>query len=277
MATTQIRQRQIEDGAINDAKVAAGAAIATSKLADGANFIKRDGSIAMTGNLDLGSQRIVSLTTPSAGTDAANKDYVDTAIGGLNSIFDAKGSVRVATTANGTLATAFENGDAIDGVTLATGDRILLKNQTSSQENGIYVVAATGAPTRSTDMDAWAEVPGAFVAVEEGSSNVDTIWLCTSNSGGTLNTTAITWQQIPTTAGLLNTNFVDKETPSGSVNGSNVTFTLANTPVSGSEHIYLNGMLQNVGGGNDYTISTATITMATAPLTGESIRVSYRK
>lgn len=277
MATTQIVQRQIADGAINDAKVQAGAAIATSKLADGANFIKRDGSVAMTGALDMGSQLITNVSTPSAGTDAANKNYVDTAISSLNSLFDSKGSVRVATTAAGTLATSFENGDTVDGVVLATGDRILIKDQASQAENGIYTVNASGAPTRSTDMNDWAEVPGAFVAVEEGTSNADTVWLCTSNQGGTLNTTAITWQQIPTSAGLSNTNFVDKEIPSGSINGSNTAFTLANSPVAGSEHLYLNGVLQESGAGNDYTISGANITMLTAPLTGEKLRVSYRK
>ena len=277
MATTQIVQRQIADGAINDAKVQAGAAIATSKLADGANFIKRDGSVAMTGALDMGSQLITNVSTPSAGTDAANKNYVDTAISSLNSLFDSKGSVRVATTAAGTLATSFENGDTVDGVVLATGDRILIKDQASQAENGIYTVNASGAPTRSTDMNDWAEVPGAFVAVEEGTSNADTVWLCTSNQGGTLNTTAITWQQIPTSAGLSNTNFVDKEIPSGAINGSNTAFTLANSPVAGSEHVYLNGILQESGAGNDYTISGANITMLTAPLTGEKLIVSYRK
>jgi hypothetical protein len=276
MATTQIRNRQIADGAIDDAKVAAGAAIASTKLADGANFIKKDGSVAFTGDQSFGGQKATNVGTPSSGTDAANKSYVDTAIGNLNSLFDSKGSVRAATTANGTLATAFENGDVIDGVTLATGDRILLKNQTAPAENGIYVVAASGAPTRATDMDAWAEIPGAFVVVEEGSANADTVWLCSSNAGGTLNTTAITWQQIPTSAGLTNSNFADKETPSGSINGSNVTFTLANTPVSGSEHLYLNGQLLESGSGNDYTISSATITMASAPASGERLKASYR-
>jgi len=277
MATTQIVQRQIADGAINDAKVQAGAAIATSKLADGSNFINRDGSIAMTGALNMGSQLITNVLTPSSGTDAANKNYVDTAISSLNSLFDSKGSVRVATTAAGTLATSFENGDSVDGIVLATGDRILIKDQSSQAENGIYTVNASGAPTRSTDMNDWTEVPGAFVAVEDGTLNADTVWLCTSNQGGTLGTTAITWQQIPTSAGLSNTNFVDKEVPSGSINGSNTAFTLANTPVVGSEHLYLNGVLQESGAGNDYTISGANITMLTAPLTGEKLRVSYRK
>ena len=277
MSSTQIVQRQIADGSVNDSKVAAGANIATNKLADGANFIKKDGSVAMTGNFDNGNQRIINVNTPSSGTDAANKNYVDTAIGNLNSLFDSKGSVRVATTGAGTLATSFANGQSIDGITLVTGDRILLKNQSSQSENGIYIVAASGAPTRATDMDTWSEVPGAFLVVEEGSTNADTIWLCTSNAGGTINSTAITFQQIPTSVGLTVSNFVDKEIPSGSINGSNTIFTLANTPTSGSEHVFLNGVLQESGSGNDYTIAGASITFTSAPLSGEKIRVSYRK
>ena len=277
MATTQIVKRQIADGAIDNSKIQAGAGIETSKLADGANFTKKDGSVAFTGNQSMGGNLLTNLSTPSAGTDAANKNYVDTAISGLNSLFDAKGSVKLATSTAGTLATSFANGQTVDGVVLATNDRILIKNQASQAENGIYVVNASGTPTRATDMDAWAEVPGAFVAVEEGTTNVDTIWLCTSNQGGTLGSTAITFQQIPTTAGLSNTNFVDKEIPSGSINGSNTAFTLANTPVVGSEHVYLNGVLQESGAGNDYTISGTAITMLSAPLTGEKLRVSYRK
>ena len=277
MATTQIVKRQIADGAIDNSKIQAGAGIETSKLADGANFTKKDGSVAFTGNQSMGGNLLTNVSTPSAGTDAANKNYVDTAISGLNSLFDAKGSVKLATSTAGTLATSFANGQTVDGVVLATNDRILIKNQASQAENGIYVVNASGTPTRATDMDAWAEVPGAFVAVEEGTTNVDTIWLCTSNQGGTLGSTAITFQQIPTTAGLSNTNFVDKEIPSGSINGSNTAFTLANTPVVGSEHVYLNGVLQESGAGNDYTISGTAITMLSAPLTGEKLRVSYRK
>ena len=277
MAQTQIVQRQIADGAINDAKVQAGAGIQTSKLADGLNFIKKDGTVAFTGNQSMGGNLLTNVATPSAGTDAANKNYIDTAISNLNSLFDAKGSAKVATTSNGVLATAYANGQSIDGVTLTTGDRILLKNQTSQSENGLYTVNASGAPTRATDMDVWTEVPGAFVAVEEGTANADTIWLCTSNQGGTLGSTAITFQQIPTTAGLSNTNFVDKEIPSGAINGSNTAYTLANTPVAGSEHVFLNGVLQESGAGNDYTISGANITLLSAPLTGEKLRVTYRK
>ena len=275
MPSTQIVNRQIADGAINDAKVVAGAAIASSKLADGANFTKKDGTVPFTGNQSLGGNLLTNLGTPSATTDAATKSYVDTAVANLNSVFDSKGSARVASTGNVVVsnpATAI-----FDGITLANGERILLKNQTAPAENGIYIFNGSGsALTRDTQMDAWAEVPGALVAVEEGSTNADTIWLCTANSGGTLATTAITWQQV-NSSGLTSANFVDKEIPSGSINGSNTSFSLANTPVAGSEHVYLNGVLQESGSGNDYTISAATITYLAAPLTGEKLRVSYRK
>ena len=277
MASTQIVKRQIADGAIDNAKIQAGASIETSKLADGANFTKKDGSVAFTGNQSMGGNSLTNLATPSASTDAATKGYIDTAISNLNSLFDAKGSIKVATTTNGTLATAYANGQTVDSIVLATNDRILIKNQSSQAENGIYIVNASGAPTRATDMDVWSEVPGAFVVVEEGTANADTIWLCTSNQGGTLGSTAITFQQIPTTAGLSNTNFVGKEIPSGAINGSNTAYTLANTPVAGSEHVYLNGMLIESGAGNDYTISGANITLLSAPLTGEKLRVTYRK
>jgi len=93
-----------------------------------------------------------------------------------------KEHVRAATTANGTLATAFENGDTIDGVALATGDRILIKNQTSQDENGIYVVAASGAPTRATDANTAAELESAAVFVDEGTINKNTAWVQTTDN-----------------------------------------------------------------------------------------------
>lgn len=93
-----------------------------------------------------------------------------------------KQAVRVATTAAGTLASDFENGDTIDGVVLAAGDRILIKDQVSTLENGIYTVNASGAPTRATDFDITSEVTSAVVGVTSGTSNADTVWLCTSDA-----------------------------------------------------------------------------------------------
>jgi hypothetical protein len=84
--------------------------------------------------------------------------------------------VRVATTANGTLASAFANGQTVDGVVLATGDRILLKNQTTGAENGVYVVAASGAPARATDWPTGTDVVGYVVRVTAGTANAKTAW-----------------------------------------------------------------------------------------------------
>jgi len=107
---------------------------------------------------------------------------------------DAKESVVAATTTIGDINTDFDNGTTIDGITIATGDRILIKNQSPyDEENGIYIVAASGAPTRATDFDAWTEIVGAFVSVEAGTVNAGTQWLCNVVPGGTIDATAITF------------------------------------------------------------------------------------
>jgi len=114
---------------------------------------------------------------PSSAMHAATKQYVDAATAGLN----VHESVDAATTANITLASAVENGDTLDGVTLATGNRILVKNQTTKSENGIYIVAASGAPTRATDYDSAGEVDaGDFIFVEAGTVNGKTGWVQTN-------------------------------------------------------------------------------------------------
>lgn len=99
---------------------------------------------------------------------------------------------RAATTANITISTALNNADVLDGVTLATGDRVLVKNQTTAKENGIYVVGVT--PIRSTDADTSAEITsGLRVAVSEGTVNKDTDWQLTTNAPITLGTTELTF------------------------------------------------------------------------------------
>jgi hypothetical protein len=125
-------------------------------------------------------------TTPSNSTDIANKAYVDTVAQGL----DTKASVVAGTTANITLSGA----QTIDGIAVVATDRVLVKNQTAPADNGIYIASAT-AWSRAPDMDTWAEVPGAYVFVETGSTLADTGWVCTSNAGGTIGVTAITWAQ----------------------------------------------------------------------------------
>lgn len=131
-------------------------------------------------------------TTPANANDAASKSYVDSTASGL----DVKNSVRAATTGNGTLATAYANGQTIDGVALATNDRILLKDQTDASENGIYTVNASGAPTRATDFDSNAEVTsGAFAFVEEGTTNADNGFVLSTNGAITVGTTNLAFTQ----------------------------------------------------------------------------------
>lgn len=109
--------------------------------------------------------------------------------------FPWKEPVRVATTVAGTLASSFANGQSVDGVTLATGDRILVKNQAAGAENGIYTVNASGAPTRAYDMDVATEVLGTFVFVVAGTANAGTFWHCTNTATPTLGTTVLTFAQ----------------------------------------------------------------------------------
>jgi hypothetical protein len=76
---------------------------------------------------------------------------------------------------------------------------------------------------------------------------------------------------------LAQTSFVVRETPSGTINGANATFTLANTPIANTEEIFLNGLLLEPGAGNDYTISGTTITMLNIPNTGDRLKARYMK
>ena len=204
-----VTEAKIADGAVTSVKIANGtivnedinasAAIALSKLATDplarANHTgtqtastisdfdtqvrtsKVTDLTAPTGSFSMNSQKITNLGTPSASTDAATVAYVDAATAGLN----VHASVQAATTANITLASAVENGDTLDGVTLATGNRILVKNQTTKSENGVYVVKASGAPDRATDYDSTPEVDaGDFIFVEAGTANGKTGWVQTN-------------------------------------------------------------------------------------------------
>jgi hypothetical protein len=125
-------------------------------------------------------------TTPTASTDIANKLYVDTVAQGL----DAKASCLAATTANITLSGT----QTIDGVSVVAGNRVLVKDQTAPEDNGIYLCAA-GAWTRSTDAATFDSLVSAFTFIEQGSVNADAGFVCTADAGGTLGTTALPWSQ----------------------------------------------------------------------------------
>jgi uncharacterized protein YjbI with pentapeptide repeats len=186
---------KIADGTIVNGDISASAAIDQSKISGLTTSLGEKLALAggtMTGAIAMGTNKITGLGTPTDGTDAATKNYVDSAAQGI----DWKASVRAATTAAVTLASDLENGDTLDGVTLATGDRVLVKNQSTGSENGIYVVKASGAPDRSTDADTGAELTSNFaVFVEEGTVNSDQGYTLTNNGSITIGTTALTFTQ----------------------------------------------------------------------------------
>jgi hypothetical protein len=189
-----------------------------------------------SGDVSFNSVKITSLADPVSAQDAATKAYVDAARMGL----DVKASVRVATTANITLSGT----QTIDGVSLSADDRVLVKNQSTASQNGIYVVAA-GVWGRASDADTSSEVTaGMFTFVAEGTVNADSGWVLTTNDSITLGTTALTFAQfsgagqITAGAGLTkNGNTIDAVGTAGRivVNADNIDLdTVSQTDGSGS-------------------------------------------
>jgi hypothetical protein len=212
---------EITDGTIQNLDISPSAGIALSKLATDplaranhtgtqlANTVSNfdaqvrtsrlDQMAAPTATVSMGSQLLSNVATPTAPADAANKAYVDNAAAGL----DIKASVRVAVSTAVTLASP---GAALDGVTMAAGDRVLLMAQAAGAENGIWVWnGAAAAMTRAPDADTSAEVnPGMFTFSEEG-SNGDRGWVLTTNAPIALGTTALTFTQFSGGAGMVGT------------------------------------------------------------------------
>ena len=130
-----------------------------------------------TGSVSFNSQNITNLADPVNTQDAATKGFVEATSQGL----DVKDSCVAATTGNITISTALNNGDTLDGVTLSTNDRVLVKDQSTSSQNGIYVVGSS--PARAADLATGANAAGFFTFVEKGTVNADNGFVCTSDSG----------------------------------------------------------------------------------------------
>lgn len=190
-------------------------------------------AIPLLTGADLNNQRAVNVADPSSATDAATKQYVDAKLAGLAW----KSPARAATTTNGTMATAYANGQVIDGVSLATGDRILIKDQSAASENGIYTVNASGAPTRATDADSSAELDSAAVLVTSGTVNADNAWTQTTNVP-TIGSSSIVWAQ----------------------------FGGANLPTAGAG-LTRTGNTLDVGAGTGITVAADTVTIDTSIVT----------
>jgi hypothetical protein len=147
--------------------------------------------------IDGGGARAENFGTPTAAGHLATKSYVDAASQGLR---DAKDNVRAVSTSNITLA----NEQTIDGVALVAGDRVLVTGQTAADDNGIWVVVDGGAWTRATDADSSAEVTaGMWCIVSEGTLYQETVWLLATNDPITLDTTSLSFIQLPSLRDLV--------------------------------------------------------------------------
>ena len=162
------------------------------------------GSIATqaANNVSISGGSVTGLGEPSSNSDASTKSYVDQAVAGLRTRIIAE----CASTANVTISSALEAGDAIDGVTLVAGDRVLLKDQSTATENGLYLAVANGAGAASRDPehDSIAELSGGMVVVNQGSANDNKIFLCTTDNTGSVGSTSITYTVItPSNSGTV--------------------------------------------------------------------------
>lgn len=223
--------------------------IPTSKLADGASFLKADGTVPMTGSFDAGNQKVTNVGTPSAAGDAATKGYVDGVAQGLR----IKDSVLVATAAaldayvhDAGVLTASANGVlTVDGVAPPAGSRVLVKDEPSTEFNGWYDVTdagSVGTPwvlTRSADANVAAELAeGSFCWVKQGTANGNTRW-AVSTEPTTLGTDPIVFTQIGAAAELTGGNGI-------SIDGSgNVAVNLDGTAPGLT---FLSGKLAVLGG-----------------------------
>ena len=213
-----------------------------TKISDfdtGVRTNRLDQLAAPSASVSLNSQTITNLADPVNTQDAATRGFVEATAQGL----DVKDSCVAATTGNITISTALNNGDTIDGVTLSTNDRVLVKDQSTASQNGIYVVGSS--PARADDLAAGSDAAGMFTFIEQGTVNADNGFVCTSNKGsavtGTNNLTYAQFSgagQITTADGLQksgNTISVDLKANGGLViESAEIALDLAASSITGT-------------------------------------------
>jgi hypothetical protein len=269
IADSNITSAKILDGTIVNADINASAAIDATKIHDGtisntefgylnnvssniqtqldAKLVKANNLSDLTSastartNLSLGTiatqdannvaltgGSVTGLGDPSVSSEAATKNYVDQAVAGLRNRIIAE----AATTANINLTTDLENGDTLDGVTLVTGDRVLVKDQTDATANGLYIVVASGVASRDPQFDTIAELSGQMIVVNQGTANDNKIFLCTTDSNATIGLSNITYTIItPANVGTV--------TSIGVADSGSSEFTVTGSPITSSGTITL--------------------------------------
>jgi hypothetical protein len=179
-------------------------------------------------NVSISGGSVTGLGEPSANSDASTKSYVDQAVAGLRT----RTIAECASTANVVISSALEAGDVIDGVTLVAGDRVLLKDQSTATENGLYLAVASGAASRDPEHDTIAELSGGMVVVNQGTVNDNKIFLCTTDTDATLGSTSITYTVItPSNSGTV--------TSVGVADSGAGEFTVGSSPITSSGTITL--------------------------------------
>ena len=213
-----------------------------TKISDfdtGVRTNRLDQLAAPSASVSLNSQTITNLADPVNTQDAATKGFVEATA----QVLDVKDSCVAATTGNITISTALNNGDTIDGVTLSTNDRVLVKDQSTASQNGIYIVGSS--PARADDLAAGSDAAGMFTFIEQGTVNADNGFVCTSNKGsavtGTNNLTFAQFSgagQITTADGLQksgNTISVDLKANGGLViESAEIALDLAASSITGT-------------------------------------------
>ena len=197
-----------------------------------------DISTQAASNVAITGGSITGLGSPSNGSDATTKTYVDNLVTGLKT----RTIVRAATTGNISLSSDLQNGDTLDGVNLQTNDKVLVKNQSNNTQNGIYIVVASGTASRDPEFDTVDELAGQMIIVKEGSVNADSFHLCTTDSGS-IGSAAITFTQVtPSSGGTVTQVGIAQAGSEFTISGSPITTsgnitlgigTIANTKISG--------------------------------------------
>ena len=217
LASNSVNSSKIVDDSIVNADINSSAAIDATKI--------HDGSIS---NTEFGYLNGVSSAIQTQINTKAATTYVDDAVAGLRTRIIAE----AATTANIDLTADLQNGDTIDGVTLVTGDRVLVKDQSTASQNGLYTVVSSGTASRDTQFDSIEELSGQMIVVNQGSTNDNKIFLCTTNNTATLDSDSITYNIItPSNVGTV--------TSVGVADAGASEFTVGSSPVTSSGNITL--------------------------------------